>query len=65
VNPFDILELADSIHAALTMPAAERKRRAEGLVRMITRRDPGDWVDDQLADIRAKASADARARVGG
>jgi trehalose 6-phosphate synthase len=65
VNPFDIQELADSIHAALTMPAAERKRRAEGLVRMITRRDPGDWVDEQLADIREKASADARARVGG
>src|SRR5579862_4868698 len=27
VNPFDIQELADSIHAALTMPEAERSRR--------------------------------------
>ena len=33
VNPFDIQELADSIHAALTMPRAERERRHEGLGR--------------------------------
>ena len=31
VNPFDIQELADSIHAALTMSDAERARRADGL----------------------------------
>ncbi|HEU4656781.1 MAG TPA: trehalose-6-phosphate synthase [Capillimicrobium sp.] len=54
VNPFDIQELADSIHAALTMDEAERKRRADGLRRTITQRDPGDWIDDQLADIRRK-----------
>ena len=30
VNPFDIQELADSIHAALTMPAEERRRRHAG-----------------------------------
>jgi trehalose 6-phosphate synthase len=57
VNPFDIQELADSIHAALTMPAHERKRRHEGLTAIVTARNPGDWVDDQLADIRKKASA--------
>jgi trehalose 6-phosphate synthase len=54
VNPFDIQELADSIHAALTMPVEERRRRHEGLKSIVTRRDPGDWIDDQLADIRAK-----------
>jgi trehalose 6-phosphate synthase len=57
VNPFDIQELADSIYAALTMDAAERRRRAEGLVAIVTSRDPGDWIDEQLADIRAKALA--------
>src|SRR5215216_234511 len=55
VNPFDVQELADSIHAALTMPDEERARRAEGLQRIVTARDPGDWIDEQLADIRAKA----------
>jgi trehalose 6-phosphate synthase len=54
VNPFDIQELADSIHAALDMAPEERARRAQGLVEIVTSRDPGDWIDEQLADIRAK-----------
>jgi trehalose 6-phosphate synthase len=62
VNPFDVQELADSIHAALTMAAEERARRAKGLKEVIMRRDPGDWIDDQLSDIRAKA-AGARAEA--
>jgi trehalose 6-phosphate synthase len=60
VNPFDIQELADSIDAALTMDPAERKRRAGGLVDIITSRDPGDWIDEQLEDIRRKAIAKSR-----
>jgi len=59
VNPFDLQELADSIHAALTMPEAERRRRLEGLKSIVTARDPGDWIDDQLKDIRSKGSASA------
>jgi trehalose 6-phosphate synthase len=55
VNPFDIQELANSIYAALTMDPHERRRRAEGLTQIVTSRDPGDWIDEQLADIRAKA----------
>jgi trehalose 6-phosphate synthase len=55
VNPFDIQELADSIHAALTMAEEERRRRHEGLRSIVTARDPGNWVDEQLADIRRKA----------
>jgi trehalose 6-phosphate synthase len=54
VNPFDIQELANSIYAALTMDRRERRRRAEGLAQIVTSRDPGDWIDEQLADIRAK-----------
>ena len=56
VNPFDIQELADSIHAALTMSPDERHRRHDGLRSIVTARNPGDWVDDQLADIRRKAA---------
>jgi trehalose 6-phosphate synthase len=54
VNPFDIQELADSIHAALTMDLAERRQRLEGLQSIVTARDPGDWVDEQMADIRER-----------
>ena len=57
VNPFDVQELADSIHAALTMRPSERERRSAGLKQIVTARSPGDWVDDQLADIRKKADA--------
>jgi trehalose 6-phosphate synthase len=55
VNPFDVQELADSIYRALTMPREERARRARGLKQIVTSRDPGDWIDEQIADIRAKA----------
>jgi trehalose 6-phosphate synthase len=54
VNPFDIQEMADSIHAALTMGDDERRSRHEGLLRIVTARDPGDWIDEQLADIHEK-----------
>ena len=57
VNPFDIQALADSIHAALTMEPEERARRLRGLKEIVTARDPGDWIDEQLADIRKKAGA--------
>jgi trehalose 6-phosphate synthase len=54
VNPFDIQALADSIHAALTMPSEERHWRLEGLKSIVTARNPGDWIDEQLEDIRRK-----------
>src|SRR5215210_3486492 len=55
VNPFDVQELADSIYTALTMAPEERARRAAGLKEIVTSRDPGDWIDEQIADIRKKA----------
>ena len=62
VNPFDVQSLANAIHRALTMSGEEREHRITGLRETITRRDPGDWIDEQLADIRRKdegGSADA------
>jgi trehalose 6-phosphate synthase len=62
VNPFDVQEQADAIHRALTMSAEEREWRAQGQKRIVTARDPGDWVDDQLADIEEKRRG-SRARI--
>ena len=59
VNPFDIQELADAIHDALTMSPERREERLQGLKRIVTARDPGDWIDEQLADIRMKADSQA------
>jgi trehalose 6-phosphate synthase len=59
VNPFDIKETADAIHRALTMSDEERERRSKGLKAAVTERDPGDWIDEQLADIKAKNDSNA------
>ena len=61
VNPFDVQEQADAIHRALTMSSTERSWRAEGLKRIVEARDPGDWVDDQLADIERKRGGGVQA----
>jgi len=61
VNPFDVQELADAIYSALVMTPEARERRARGLKEIVTSRDPGDWIDEQIADIRAKASSTTRA----
>ena len=37
------------------MSAEGRARRAAGLKEIVTSRDPGNWIDEQIEDIRAKA----------
>ena len=63
VNPFDIQELADSIDAALTIEAggarAPLSRTAPGY--RDPARDPADWVDEQLEDIRIAQAAQTAA----
>jgi trehalose 6-phosphate synthase len=54
VNPFDIQEQADTIYRALTMDAEERRLRASRLREIVQERDPGVWIEEQLADLRAK-----------
>ncbi len=65
VNPFDIQELANSIYAALTMdPRGAPPPRARGWSRSSPRATPGDWIDEQLADIRAKGRSGRAGRDG-
>jgi trehalose 6-phosphate synthase len=56
VNPFDVEGQAEAMYEALTMPAAERKRRAEAITRYVREHDIEVWTDDQLADIDRLAS---------
>ena len=53
VNPYDLDEQADAIHEALTMPEAERKRRAEALREAVMANTIDDWVEAQIKDIEA------------
>jgi trehalose 6-phosphate synthase len=59
VSPFDVYGQAQAIHEALTMPAEERRRRAEAIREHVVEHDLEEWIDAQLADldrIAARAS---------
>jgi trehalose 6-phosphate synthase len=49
LNPYDLVETADALHAALTMPVDERRRRADALALKAAERTPADWLGDLLA----------------
>ena len=49
VNPFDVTATAEALHAALSMPAPERARRAAALRAAVRGRTAADWWADQLA----------------
>jgi trehalose 6-phosphate synthase len=59
VNPFDIQEQSDAIYRALTMDPEQKAEWAAGLREIVFGRNPGDWVDDQLADIEKARAARA------
>ena len=59
MNPFDIQEQADTIYRALTMDPEERRLRASRLREIVRERDPGVWIEEQLADIEAKRQSDS------
>jgi len=52
MHPFDLEQAADSLHAALTMPVAERTARAAVLRERAAARTPKTWFDDQLTEAR-------------
>ena len=53
VHPYDLVQTADALHAALTMPAAERRHRAQRLRDLAGARTPTDWLDDLMRAARA------------
>jgi len=48
INPFDVAGTADTLHAALSMDAPERKARAAALRGAVRGRTAADWWADQL-----------------
>jgi trehalose 6-phosphate synthase len=50
LHPFDLQQQADSLHAALTMPAEERQARRAQCVRVVRENDVAKWLRIQLAD---------------
>jgi trehalose 6-phosphate synthase len=65
VRPEEIEETADALHAALTLPAEERRRRAGLLRQVVARHDLDRWLRRQredLAEIEAGEPALVTAR---
>ncbi|MGW3519529.1 alpha,alpha-trehalose-phosphate synthase (UDP-forming) [Streptomyces hydrogenans] len=52
VDPFDVTGTAEALHAALTMPDAERAERTERLAEAATALPPQRWFLDQLEALR-------------
>ncbi|PWG09635.1 trehalose-6-phosphate synthase [Streptomyces sp. V2] len=48
VNPYDILETAEALHEALSMPRGERAERTKRLAAAATALPPTQWFLDQL-----------------
>jgi trehalose 6-phosphate synthase len=51
VNPFDVVDQAEAIHAALQLPAADRRVRAEAIRTYVRGHDIESWLAAQLADL--------------
>ncbi|AWZ04999.1 MULTISPECIES: trehalose-6-phosphate synthase [unclassified Streptomyces] len=52
VNPYDVTATARALHAALSMPAAERADRTKRLAAAATALPPAQWLTAQLTDLR-------------
>ena len=52
IAPTDVEGTADAMYQALTMPLAERRRRAEGLRKQVEGDDVATWFQDQVNDIQ-------------
>jgi trehalose 6-phosphate synthase len=49
--PFDVQQMADALHTALTMPEQERRRRLEGAADQVRTHDLSRWIDEQRKDL--------------
>ncbi|MER7735208.1 trehalose-6-phosphate synthase [Streptomyces erythrochromogenes] len=53
VNPYDVSQTAQALHAALSMPVAERAERTKRLAAAATALPPAQWFTAQLAALEA------------
>jgi len=52
VNPYDVSETAEALHAGLSMPAGERRRRSDAITRAASAREPRRWLAEQVDALR-------------
>jgi trehalose 6-phosphate synthase len=56
VNPLDLVGQADALYDALTMPPAERRRRAEAIRTHVRAHGVQEWIAAQLSDLDRAAA---------
>lgn len=59
VSPFDVHGTAEALHTALTMPAEERRQRAQALREIVTKANVRDWFAAQVAEASRALSSQA------
>jgi trehalose 6-phosphate synthase len=50
VNPYDVYDQAEALHAALSLDEGERRRRSDAIRGHVRRHDVGAWLDGLLQD---------------
>ena len=53
VNPYDVSQTAEALHAALSMAPAERAARSARMAAVATALPPAQWLSEQLEGLRA------------
>jgi trehalose 6-phosphate synthase len=51
VNPYDVTATAEALHAGLTMPATERRRRSAQISALAAARAPQRWLAEQVESL--------------
>ncbi len=57
VNPFDVAGQAEAIHTAITMSAADRRKRGEAICAHVRAHDISEWIASQLRDLDEAGAA--------
>ena len=63
VNPYDIRQTADALHAGLSMPGDERAERTQQMVAAATALPPAAWFAEQLSALRGAPTPAAEIRA--
>jgi len=68
VNPYDVEQVGEAIHQALTMDPEERTRRMRRMRRVVKEQNVYRWAADivhELSEVRIEEPAAAHTGVGG
>jgi trehalose 6-phosphate synthase len=63
IEPSDVAATAEALHAALSMPAAERRERSQRLRAAVVRHDLGAWIRKLVHDLAGSKPANGHSPI--